>query len=584
MRNPWILSLVILICLFTMANPCLASLKLPRELAEDVAEQFRPLPSGNGYLWYLQYARAEDVKATLEQVFFTEVSGSSLAVHVSAPDNALIIRLTGDDTTRLFRDTLGMIRRVDIRPEQVLIDILIAQVDMNHGNTRGLEWRYLSNNTFNQPGLSFDSSVEHSQLLTTSASVQDLDNQELQGFKFILDNTERIRTFLQGLKSNDAVDVISSPHLIAMNNKEASFNISTYLPIRYRTINGQTSSGEIQYDTSGVSLQVIPRINQGNLITLDILQTVDEVEAYDSGEQQATTTKRVLETSLTLREYQTVILGGFIKRDEHMEKENIPGIHRLPLIGRLFSWERKVVTNSEVVIFVTPRIIKNRRDADDVSDLLLERTDLEDKISGDLSRMEQKQARRDEFIAMLIPQASENWQCTSPERDIAKLINHPPVTLTSRLENRLCRGKSIPVVTPAGYGAESMAGRRLLTRLKPRKGYVFFREFPVTDPARFGQLMLKVSSDNAALVYLNGRLVDADPATLTQSGHDAEFWNRRVILPPSLLQKGSNRIIAIMRNEKNSRETLFDLELEGMKEDPGAPGLRASYIEGEVSK
>ncbi|MEW6712916.1 MAG: hypothetical protein AB1403_24065, partial [Candidatus Riflebacteria bacterium] len=120
---------------------------------------------------------------------------------------------------------------------------------------------------------------------------------------------------------------------------------------------------------------------------------------------------------------------------------------------------------------------------------------------------------------------------------------------------------------PFGFGpSKRLKPPRLNTELIPSEGFIMSKEFEITEPTELKSLSLNVASNNAATVYVNGVMVDQDPAMKLKDGHDFEYWNRSVEgIPTSLLNKGKNNIVVFLACDKSATDAYLDLELIGVK-------------------
>jgi len=118
---------------------------------------------------------------------------------------------------------------------------------------------------------------------------------------------------------------------------------------------------------------------------------------------------------------------------------------------------------------------------------------------------------------------------------------------------------------PFGFGqSKRLKPPRLNTELVPSEGFIMSRSFNVEVPEKFNDILLHVASKNAAVVYINGKLVDQDPTMKLKDGHDYEYWNRTVEkIPAGLLKKGANSIVVFLGCDKTTSEAYLDLELIG---------------------
>jgi hypothetical protein len=120
---------------------------------------------------------------------------------------------------------------------------------------------------------------------------------------------------------------------------------------------------------------------------------------------------------------------------------------------------------------------------------------------------------------------------------------------------------------PFGFGpSKRLKPPHLNTELIPSEGFIMAKEFEVETPEKFKKIALNVASNNAAVVYINGIMVDRDPAIKLKDGHDYEYWNRSLNnIPASILVKGSNSIVVFLGCDKTASDAYLDLELIGIK-------------------
>ncbi len=120
---------------------------------------------------------------------------------------------------------------------------------------------------------------------------------------------------------------------------------------------------------------------------------------------------------------------------------------------------------------------------------------------------------------------------------------------------------------PFGFGpSKRLKPPQLNTELIPSEGYIMAKEFRVEDPQKFKTIALNVASNNAAVVYINGVMVDRDPAMKLIDGHDYEYWNRSIDkIPATLLKEGNNSIVVFLGGDKTGSDAYLDLELIGAR-------------------
>ncbi|HMM61513.1 MAG TPA: hypothetical protein PKC25_15450, partial [Candidatus Rifleibacterium sp.] len=161
----------------------------------------------------------------------------------------------------------------------------------------------------------------------------------------------------------------------------------------------------------------------------------------------------------------------------------------------------------------------------------------------------------------LLERASRNWFYDFDRKDIEDLVWNIPNEIKPETLNLRRTGHM-----PFGFGqSKRLKPPRLNTELEPSEGFIMAKEFTIEDPAKFKTLRLNVASNNAAVVYVNGRLVDQDPAMKLKDGHDFEYWNRTVDFSSSVLSAGINNIVVFLGCDKSKTDAYLDLELIGTR-------------------
>jgi general secretion pathway protein D len=164
---------------------------------------------------------------------------------------------------------------------------------------------------------------------------------------------------------------------MVLNNQEASIKVGDSVPVRSSVSTNLNSSATAPIQTSsiqmidtGVNLSVRPRVNAGGLVLMDILQSVNEATTTTTSQSidSPTIQKREIETSVAVQSGETVVLGGLIKENNDYKRFGIPLLHQIPLLGPLFGSTTRNKDKNELVVLLTPRVMKSRQDAQDVTD------------------------------------------------------------------------------------------------------------------------------------------------------------------------------------------------------------------------
>jgi len=274
--------------------------------------------------------------------------------------NALLI-LALPDTYKMIE---AAIRQIDVPALQVLIEATIAEVTLNNELSYGLQF-YLSH--LNVAGTQAATILtEQSGLSITS---------DLPGFSFIL-GKKGPGVILDALSSKTNVNVISSPHLVVQDNQEARLQVGDVVPV---TVQQAVSTTEvnapivnsIQYINTGVILHVTPRVNVGGMVSLDVEQEVSSVSPTAStGTLTPTISERRIDSTVSIESGQTIVLGGLISDTRTATKSGIPLVSDIPLVGALGGVTDNQVAKTELIVFITPHVIRDSGEAQSVSEEL----------------------------------------------------------------------------------------------------------------------------------------------------------------------------------------------------------------------
>jgi general secretion pathway protein D len=262
--------------------------------------------------------------------------------------NALLIYATPaeDDAVE------GMLRKLDILPLQVRIDATIAEVDLNDALQYGTQFFFRSGL---QGALSFGATA------TAFAS----------GFPgFVLGGANNSSFALSALQSVTKVKVLSSPQLLVVDNEPARLQVGALVPYLSQTAQSTLTSdapivSSINYQQTGVIMQVTPRVNSGGLVTLDISQEVSDVASAVTtpGVNSPTFNERSITSRVVVQDGQTVGLAGLISDNSSRQNQGIPWLKDIPLLGILAGQQSNNRTRTELLVLITPHVVHDQRDA-----------------------------------------------------------------------------------------------------------------------------------------------------------------------------------------------------------------------------
>ena len=282
----------------------------------------------------------------------------NLRIVADDKNNALVI-LTTPSQYRLVESAL---KQLDNVPLQVLIEATIAEVTLNDELKYGIEWFLKSG----QSTFTFSS-------LPTGVVAG-----AFPGFSYLLSHTNA-QVVLNALSNITDVKVISSPQLMVVDNGPARIQVGDQVPIAVQSATSviQPDSpivNSIEYRDTGVILEVVPRVNANGLVFLEIVQEVsDVVPTTTSRLDSPTIQERQIQSSVAVQSGETVALGGLIRDSRSDAVIGIPILSEIPILGNFFKTTDNKITRTELLVLLTPRVVRNRREFADVTDELRSR-------------------------------------------------------------------------------------------------------------------------------------------------------------------------------------------------------------------
>lgn len=286
--------------------------------------------------------------------------------------NSLIIVATPADYA-FIEET---VKRLDIVPRQVMIEAMIAEIELKDDLTFGLAWSLKTdiNITNIKP---FDRDVSLGGIMGQRPSAL-TDAFTGSGFTFLAtDSKGVVRAKLEALASQAKLKVLASPHVLVSDNREARIQIGDQVPIATSETNitGTTQiQRTIQYKDTGIILKVKPLVNEGGLVSLDITQEVSNYfiqKIFDS--DQVVIKKREATTNLVVQDGNTIVIGGLIREDTQSTREGLPLLSKIPLLGYLFGSTTDKETRTELIMLLTPYVVRNQTEAAQMTSEHLER-------------------------------------------------------------------------------------------------------------------------------------------------------------------------------------------------------------------
>jgi len=299
-------------------------------------------------------------------------SGSSQRVPrvVANPfNNTLLIQATPQE----YESILGLLKDLDVPPRQVLIEAKIYSVDLNHAFSSDVQAKLQQVSGSGTP---------HTFLGDFGNGAVNLSSASLVGM------SRELLSAVQLQESENKAKVLSAPSVIATDSIPASINVGTQVPtLTAQAVTGVQQGGNslfantVSNQNTGVTLNIIARVTPSGVVTLIINQDVSSPIAPTSGGIQSPSfDRKSVQTQITVQDGDTVAIGGIIDEKSTVGSSGIPVLHRIPFIGSAFGFHTYSKERTELIIFITPRVIYDSNQMSDATDELKGRVKLMRKL------------------------------------------------------------------------------------------------------------------------------------------------------------------------------------------------------------
>lgn len=289
----------------------------------------------------------------------TEVAGGRLVVDERR--NILVFRGSGHS----WMELKGVVEKLDKQVPSVLMEVLLAEVTLSDTQGTGVEWEALG------------------EIGDLSGTLGTLDNLGIggRGFSYTLNSAGETRAVLNAFYDSNRAVIRSSPKIMVKSGETANIQVGNEIPVltSTRSTDLQTDGdsdvlNQYQFRQTGVTLTVEPIVQASGLVDIHISQELSETQDTGSGDSfLPTILNRSVETSLTLRDGGSVVLGGLISRSNSDGEQGVPLLGRIPLVGRLFKTQSDTSSTTELMIMVVPYVIRDDAEAQRISNGLKQR-------------------------------------------------------------------------------------------------------------------------------------------------------------------------------------------------------------------
>jgi len=292
------------------------------------------------------------------------VDGAEVGVSAVEDTNSLLVRAT----PAAWKSIREVIDRIDVMPSQVHIEAQVVSVALSGALQYGVSWFFdnaiaeqtdfpypTGRNSWGSYGGGVENVADFGNVLTWS---------------FLGNNAAAI---VQALDNVSDVRVMSSPSVFTQNNKEASLNVGQRIPISSVTLNpnggnSEATYSQVQYLETGIILKVRPRITRDGMVFMDIVQEVSKPlgNPDENGNVRIDTNK--VRTTAMVPSGETIMLAGLITDGASKTSTGIPGLSRIPVLGGLFGQQGTSTQRDELIVLITPTVVRNPQEARELTD------------------------------------------------------------------------------------------------------------------------------------------------------------------------------------------------------------------------
>jgi len=302
-----------------------------------------------------EYDEAEQTDASSAEAGDASAKSLEESVRITAQksSNQLLVRTRPAQ----WKEIESAIKRLDSPPLQVQIETRILEVKLTGDLDLGVQW-YLGRLAGNSSSTTVANESGSQGALGAGGVAL---GSSSMFYSFVSSN---LQVALRALETRGLTQVLSAPSLVVLNNQQAQIQVGDNIPINQTTVNTSTSDttlSSVEYVQTGVILDVVPRINPGGLVYMDIQQQVSDADdsAVTTTQPNPRISSRAVSTQVAVQSGQTVLLGGLIKQDNAQSDTRVPWLSSVPGLGWLFGSTSKSRDRTELIVLITPKVVNN---------------------------------------------------------------------------------------------------------------------------------------------------------------------------------------------------------------------------------
>jgi len=396
----------------------------------------------------------------------TAAFGGDISITADPATNSLIIVASKTDYLKIK----ALLEELDIKRRQVIVEAILLEVGLDSNASMGTS--FITSTGGADGGVIAQNNGQNIiSLLQNPAAIQDFSLAVASAGTLSIGDTVKIPTqtvLLNAARSNSNVNILSAPTILTTDNEQAEIVVGQNVPFLSSTatsdVNLNNVFNQIDRQDVGITLRITPQISSGDIVTLKIFTEVSTVVATDP-KLGPTTAVRTSETSVIAKDGQMIVMGGLIADNLNEGESGVPFLKDLPVLGTLFRSNVDKHQRTNLLIMITPRIVKDQFDARDVT--IARRNRMEDEIVGrdlypnrrevlrneDIDRVSENTTFEDQAPSTILAPKEENGFQDLDDQVIELKVN-PPLPAESGFGGGRAETKK-----PGAKGAQSMGAQ-----------------------------------------------------------------------------------------------------------------------------
>jgi len=353
--------------------------------------------------------------------------------------NSLVILATQRD----YETIRTVLRDLDVVPRQVLIEAMIAEVTLAEGDSLSIMQSLNPSNSDTNVGTGDQGGSYFNLFGEELRAIGSLGASGMLGtFSSYRAGIEVYRGIINAEANRGKIKILSRPHLMTSDNQEARILVGQEVPIltSQASSNVQTNSTtqilqSVQYRDTGIIVRVLPQVNSEGLVNLELSQEVSEIASRNQSAdiQSPTFTTREAETTVVVNSGETIIIGGIIADAMTEDRTGVPFLMNVPVLGRLFGGESTQRRRTELIILITPYVVRDREEAQAVTDQFRRRVD---NVLQEVDKSDTSDPAAHTLIMELEPGANEPPPVKPSSRAPVPPPNGGPIPLSFPVQQR----------------------------------------------------------------------------------------------------------------------------------------------------